>query len=93
MESTDTPRCPHCDGDMDASTITLECLLSNWPPPSFIETLSDGYAHGHQRIVVDCGWCARPSALAMDGVRVKLVAMRTDADDRLLAAVHADSAS
>lgn len=86
IEGTHTPLCPHCGGEMDAATVTLEDLLFHWPPPARIEIGSDGYAHGYQRIVVNCGWCAKPSALAIDGRRVKLVAMRTEADDRLLGA-------
>ncbi len=88
LHNTDTPACPHCGGEMHGSTLTLEALLSAWPPPARIETGPDGYAHGYQRIVVHCGWCARPSAMAVDERRVKLVAMRTQADDRLLGAVE-----
>ncbi len=80
-----TPHCPHCDGSMDSSSLTLEELIDAWPLPQKVEVEADGYAHGHQALFVTCGWCALPSAVAFDWRRVKLVAMRTEKDDAYLA--------
>jgi len=78
------PACPHCGDRMDDSTLTLSALVEHWPLPERIAVEGDGYAHGHQRHVVTCGWCGGPSALAFDGKAFKLVAMRTAKDDRYL---------
>lgn len=76
-----TPRCPHCGGSMDSAGLTLEDLVSAWPFPERVAVEADGYAHGHQALVVTCGWCAAPSAVAVDWCRVTLIAMRTETDD------------
>lgn len=88
-----TPRCPHCGGSMDASTVTLEDIVGAWPLPQRIEVREDGYAHGHQRLAVTCGWCAAPSAVAFDWARIKLIAMRTEKDDAYLARQGQDNKS
>ncbi len=84
LECRSFPKCPHCDGDMNDSTITLEDLASAWPVPAAIEVAHDGYARGHQSLVATCGWCAAPSAVAIDWGYFKLVAMRTEKDERYL---------
>lgn len=79
-----TPPCPHCGGDMCGSELTLEDIVEAWPLPHWIAVEADGYAHGYQRLVVICGWCAAPSAVAFTRDQIKLVAMRTEKDDRYL---------
>lgn len=79
------PDCPHCgDRDMYGAELTLEALLDAWPLPARIEVGPDGYAHGHQELVLSCTSCGAPFAVAIDHARVKLVAMRTAKDERYL---------
>jgi len=79
------PPCPHCGGSMDAASITLEDLAEAWPLPERVGVEADGYAHGHQELVVACPSCALPSAVAIDWRNVKLIAARTEKDDAYLA--------
>jgi len=80
-----TPKCPHCgDDDMAAAEVRLDDLVDAMPLPGRIEVGFDGYAHGHQELVVSCPSCGAPSAFAIDHAFVKLVAMRTEKDERYL---------
>jgi len=79
------PACPHCGGSMDAATLSLEDLVEAWPLPERVGVGSDGYAHGHQELVVNCPSCDLPSAVAIDWRSVKLIAARTEKDDAYLA--------
>lgn len=79
------PSCPHCGGTMEDSTITLDALIAGWPVPERVAVEADGYAHGYHHLTVTCGWCAAPSVLAIDWRDIKLVALRTEKDERYLA--------
>lgn len=76
------PDCPHCDASMERATVTLgEIALEGIPErvPVF-----KGYAASHQGPRVLCQECKRVSVLAIDAMSIKLIAARTEADERLL---------
>ena len=80
-----TPICPHCSGQMYDVTVWLESIVMNWPLPKRIAVEDDGYAYeGQQDVIVECPDCGKPSALAIDADRVKLVACRTAKDMELV---------
>ena len=83
-EVDNAPPCPHCHEPMDDATLTLGEFMEHWPPPARVEVGIDGYAHGYYRFAMTCPTCRRQSALAMDAMHVKLIALRTEADDRYL---------
>ena len=87
LSDRSAPPCPHCGGAMDAATVTLDALVEALPLVAFVATGLDGYASAaieHGALSVDCPSCLRPSAFALDRKVVKLVAMRTPADERLI---------
>lgn len=81
------PQCPHCGSDdMYLATLTLEQLLGGFPFAPWRNAGPDGYAHdvGCHDVVVDCPECFKPSILLIDGNTIKLLAARTELDDRYL---------
>lgn len=79
------PDCPHCGSDMDGALVRLEDLLTALPIPGWIRTGPDGYAGARNAsVIVRCPSCDKPSALAVTDAQVKLIACRTEKDERLL---------
>ena len=79
------PRCPHCKSKyICEATLSFEDLLSAWPISVWRAAGADGYAHDvtHKDLVIDCPDCSKPSIVLMDGANVKLLAARTELDDR-----------
>jgi hypothetical protein len=80
------PGCPHClASKMEDATVTLGQLLDAWPIDGYVATQPDGYAHPNNihTLVVECPSCGKTSAVAIDGVEVKLIAAVTEKDERL----------
>jgi hypothetical protein len=82
------PKCPHChERSMAGATVTLEQIVTAWPIRPTVTVEADGYAPSKTEfglLVFSCPGCCKPSALAIDDDEVKLVAMRTEKDERLL---------
>jgi hypothetical protein len=81
----EAPACPHCREAMDAATLSMDALVLGWPISTRIETHADGYARPHVPTPqLTCPYCRRVSAIAIDALRIKLIACRSKADLRYL---------
>lgn len=86
------PRCPHCEADLYAATVTIESLMDHYPFGGMIAAGDDGYAREEEHLTADCPSCHKPIAIGFNSGgpeswfdwTVKFVAARTHRDGKYL---------